>query len=384
VLLLFGAIIKKIILKSMEAIKGGVAGALAAFVVMTLYSSFAAEPMSPVLPGDLSASVLSAEMNTAAQNGLSETQIQAVLNLLSSFGAQDSVVSNVESSLRGRGHNGDAPRPPRPNFGTSTDSHMGSSTEDHMGRPDVPPGLAKNNFPGASACGLLMRNLRRGSSGDDVHQLQNFLLNSGDLDTGTTTGFFGEKTERALQNWQARMGVANSGDANSTGFGALGPKTRMIMMMKCKEGIGFNTHEGTTSPRGDDHQGTSTSQHAPVCTLSASKETISAGESVTLTWASQFATSASVAGGGTNGPTQGSIVVSPVQTTTYLKTVYGPAGQGTCTRQVTVASTTPVVQQQIVMNDDSTNSDPFGIGQAVSLIGSGMAAVIEGYVSLFN
>ncbi len=107
----------------------------------------------------------------------------------------------------------------------------------------------------------------RGSMGDDVTQLQDFLQQTGDLALGSTTNFFGPATERALQAWQARMGLANNGDASSTGFGAVGPKTRAAIMMHCKEKH-QDGQASSTQPLGASNTG------SPVCVLKASKTSI--------------------------------------------------------------------------------------------------------------
>jgi peptidoglycan hydrolase-like protein with peptidoglycan-binding domain len=284
----------------------------------------------------------------AEGQALTEAQVQAVLQLLKSFNTQDSVVANVELALRGKG-------------------------SDAGDRKDGPMGLIKNNFPGASGCAFLVRNLGRGSSGDDVQKLQDFLTNTGDLKVGSTTSFFGERTEQALKVWQARMGVANAGNASSTGFGAVGPKTRMILMQKCKEGIGFKGEHGSTTPMGDDRQ------NRPMCVLNASKNPIQAGENVTLTWVSKNASSSSTMTGGTDGPAQGSITVTPTMTSTYLKKVFGPMGDASCMRTVVVASTTPVTQPVIVQANSAID-----FGEVFSLIGSGMASVMDAYLGLFG
>lgn len=79
------------------------------------------------------------------------------------------------------------------------------------------------------------RGLSRGMSGDDVRETQEFLRSTGDLDE-EATGYFGEKTENALRNWQAREGIVSNGDRNSTGWGMVGVKTRAAMYRRCNDG----------------------------------------------------------------------------------------------------------------------------------------------------
>lgn len=152
---------------------------------------------------------------------LTDTQTQAIISLLSSFGADQSVLSNVQLALSGASRDdilkamgaGAASSSPRGDWQNAPGS-MGSST---------PP----------FACPAFDRTLARGATGDDVSSLQMFLQRSGDLDATTTTGFFGSTTEVALKAWQAKQGVATSGDKTTTGFGAAGPKTRAALGMAC-------------------------------------------------------------------------------------------------------------------------------------------------------
>jgi len=69
-------------------------------------------------------------------------------------------------------------------------------------------------------------------------------------------------------------------------------------------------------------------------TISADPETIQAGESSTLTWSSTNADSAVIDQGVGTVATNGSVTVSPTETTTYTISVTGPGG--TATADVTV------------------------------------------------
>lgn len=81
-------------------------------------------------------------------------------------------------------------------------------------------------------CALLQRNLSQGTEGDDVASLQTFLHNEGFL-AADATGFFGPLTVSALMHWQASQGVVASGDARTTGWGAVGPLTRSAIARWC-------------------------------------------------------------------------------------------------------------------------------------------------------
>ena len=75
----------------------------------------------------------------------------------------------------------------------------------------------------------------RGMQGDDVREVQWFLIDSGDLDDKSDTGYFGEKTEKAVKEWQRREGVVSTGDVNSTGWGKVGVRTRAAMFKRCRD-----------------------------------------------------------------------------------------------------------------------------------------------------
>ncbi len=119
--------------------------------------------------------------------GLTSLQISSILNLLQSFGADSTVISNVSAALNGQ-----------PTSGT-----------------DNP-----------SACIDLTYNLYSGSTdtktNGDVSRLQKFLgLNA--------TGYFGPATEQAVQDWQSSHGVVTSGSPDTNGYGYVGAKTRKAM-----------------------------------------------------------------------------------------------------------------------------------------------------------
>lgn len=52
------------------------------------------------------------------------------------------------------------------------------------------------------------RNLTIGNRGDDVTNLQNFLIGQGYLASGNNTGYFGQATRSALASWQASVGIS--------------------------------------------------------------------------------------------------------------------------------------------------------------------------------
>lgn len=82
----------------------------------------------------------------------------------------------------------------------------------------------------SASCVNLTSNLSLGSSdatsGGQVTQLQHF------LGLNPATGYFGPVTEKALQTWQASHGIVSSGSAATTGFGAVGLRTRGALACK--------------------------------------------------------------------------------------------------------------------------------------------------------
>lgn len=69
--------------------------------------------------------------------------------------------------------------------------------------------------------------LKRNSRGAQVSALQEFLRRDPLLyPEGTVSGFFGPATERAVQRFQKKYNLATSGTSATTGYGAVGPKTR--------------------------------------------------------------------------------------------------------------------------------------------------------------
>jgi Putative peptidoglycan binding domain len=83
-----------------------------------------------------------------------------------------------------------------------------------------------------ASCPNLTRNLSRGSRGNDVTRLQQFLISQNLIAPDSATGFFGALTEAAVKQWQTSNGVVISGTPATTGYGAVGPKTR-IAISRC-------------------------------------------------------------------------------------------------------------------------------------------------------
>ncbi len=89
----------------------------------------------------------------------------------------------------------------------------------------------------SAKCTELSRPLFLGSSDRDsdgeVSKLQRFLTSTGHYTYGEVTGYYGPATQRAVQAWQSKKGVVNSGSPETTGYGIVGPSTRRMMSREC-------------------------------------------------------------------------------------------------------------------------------------------------------
>ena len=88
----------------------------------------------------------------------------------------------------------------------------------------------------SGSCPTLYRTLRKGARGTDVTELQTFLITQGDLARGNTTSYFGPLTEAAVKSFQRRNTIVSSGSPSTTGYGAVGPKTRAKIQEVCGGG----------------------------------------------------------------------------------------------------------------------------------------------------
>ncbi|MHB8661013.1 MAG: peptidoglycan-binding domain-containing protein, partial [Minisyncoccota bacterium] len=121
-------------------------------------------------------------------SGLTSAQIQAILSLLSSFGADSATVANVSAILSGT----------------------------------TPPATAPST-PSTST--TLSANLFFGSRGTQVTALQQILIKLNLLSV-SPTGYYGSLTMKAVETFQSTYGIVSSGSPATTGYGAVGPRTR--------------------------------------------------------------------------------------------------------------------------------------------------------------
>lgn len=103
----------------------------------------------------------------------------------------------------------------------------------------------------AASCPQIGRSLKRGSSGEDVSRLQQFLARDIAIyPEGLVTGYYGALTEAAVRRWQAKFNIVSSGDAATTGYGTVGPRTAAAIAIVCSGGSVNNVSAGSGSPVG--------------------------------------------------------------------------------------------------------------------------------------
>ena len=145
--------------------------------------------------------------------GLSETQIQSIVSLLASFGADSATIANVSAALRGQ----------------------------------ATPGTGSGN---AGTCPALSRSLQQGSDGADVKALQVFLNGSASTQIAVTgagspgleTTYFGGLTKAAVIKFQSANGVS--------AIGIVGPATRAAIAAVCGTGTTTPPPPGTIPTTG--------------------------------------------------------------------------------------------------------------------------------------
>ena len=93
---------------------------------------------------------------------------------------------------------------------------------------------------GGGDCPKIARALGRGDHDQntgDVTKLQTFLTSQGYFHD-PIDGVFGASTQTAVKAFQTATGVAIGGNPSTNGFGAVGPKTRMMIEKHCGDRMG--------------------------------------------------------------------------------------------------------------------------------------------------
>ena len=99
--------------------------------------------------------------------------------------------------------------------------------------------LPSLSYSQASTCVTVTKNLSFGSRGSEVTKLQQFLIAQRLLSADSATGFFGKGTQSAVQTYQKKNGIASSGYPATTGYGAVGKKTRAMIVASCTKTLGY-------------------------------------------------------------------------------------------------------------------------------------------------
>jgi len=101
-------------------------------------------------------------------------------------------------------------------------------------------------------CIDIRKNLYRGvtdrTTNDEVSKLQEFLRDTGDYTYPVITGYFGPATEEAVKRFQANNQVVSSGSAVTTGYGVVGPLTRITLKKRCEIGSAWSRLIVTLDP----------------------------------------------------------------------------------------------------------------------------------------
>jgi peptidoglycan hydrolase-like protein with peptidoglycan-binding domain len=93
--------------------------------------------------------------------------------------------------------------------------------------------------------------LKRGSSGQDISRLQQFLARDRSIyPEATISGYYGELTQAAVRRWQTKYNIVSSGTPDSTGFGVTGPRTAAAIALLCAKGGGIGGSSGTPTVGG--------------------------------------------------------------------------------------------------------------------------------------
>ncbi|HVB20118.1 MAG TPA: peptidoglycan-binding protein [Candidatus Paceibacterota bacterium] len=138
---------------------------------------------------------------------LTSAQIQSILSLLSSFGADSATIANVNSALTGQ---------------TTTTTTTSS---------------------GSGSCSVGTSDLTMGSTGAAVTSLQQALIGGGYSIPAGATGYFGAQTRAAVIAWQKAMGV-------SPAAGYFGAISRSKFNLSCTGSTSTTTTTTTSSSAG--------------------------------------------------------------------------------------------------------------------------------------
>lgn len=167
----------------------------------------------------------------AQASTLTSAQVQAITNLLQSFGVDSGTIANVQAVLE--------------NQATTT-----------------PAAVSTDQSQSGNGCNVLDNNLQFGatdeSTNGDVSQLQAFLGKDKNIyPEGVVTGYYGNLTLEAVKRWQEAHGIVSSGDPASTGFGHIGPRTRGEMDKEMEVECEQEDSQGSSHENSGEHSNNS-------------------------------------------------------------------------------------------------------------------------------
>jgi peptidoglycan hydrolase-like protein with peptidoglycan-binding domain/chitodextrinase len=110
-------------------------------------------------------------------------------------------------------------------FGSLSRAAITNTTSTTPIAPTTPQG-ATTTPTTATPPSSFTENLGPGSSGAEVTLLQKTLFQDGDYPQDLLTGYYGSLTVQAVKAFQAKYGIIDYGSPDTTGYGAVGPKTR--------------------------------------------------------------------------------------------------------------------------------------------------------------
>ena len=177
--------------------------------------------MSGVFALGLALVILVAPVSIQAEEAKDQEVVRTVVSVLEGLDIEPEVIARVEAALL-----------------SAETKEVDKEDEDEEEEEEESPGRGRSGQlpPQASdrahqvqRCLEFGRMLRQGDSGEEVEQLQEFLLKEGYFDHPRATGYFGPVTEKAVQEFQAAEGVVNDGTPETTGFGLVGPRTRGVL-----------------------------------------------------------------------------------------------------------------------------------------------------------
>jgi len=207
----------------------------------------------------------------------------------------------------------------------------------------------------------LTRSLSRGSSGDDVRKLQEFLAKDKDVyPDGLVTGYFGPLTEKAVKKWQEKQGIDP--------VGVVGPKTLAALNQFVVASI---SQPGTTSPAiPAPAPSTPSSSIITTAPIVGSTTTISA--STTLTTPAATSTSAAPTATSTasssSATTQSAAGTSSTTTQSVTQTSGGYAGGYTVPTTTTNTSSSTQTSSATATTTQATSSTTGGTTTSTAFI----------------